>query len=192
MNLLLVVIIIFVIIVVVFVYFKTDNGVVIKSTIDNKYYYVKKGNTQREASNMIANIRKNIIKISDAAYEKYKNDSEYEKYFKNLKVKAMSVTLSENVSDNNYTSYSVDKGDELVLCLRSKKNDVFHDMNLLTFVVIHELSHIACPEFGHTLLFKKIFIKLANIAIDIGLYNKINFKENNKEYCGMSITDSVV
>ncbi len=54
------------------------------------------------------------------------------------------------------------------------------------------MGHVACPEFGHTDLFKDIFAFLATEAVKIGIYTKIDFKQDNKEYCGLTITDSII
>jgi predicted metal-dependent hydrolase len=61
------------------------------------------------------------------------------------------------------------------------------------YVVLHEISHVACPIYdNHGPLFKKIFGFLTKIAINLGLYTKINFNENHTEYCGLMITDSII
>jgi len=104
-----------------------------------------------------------------------------------------SDAFSETTPDSKYTSYSVNKGEQLVFCVRSRKNrDNLHDMNLMMYVVLHEISHIACPEYGHTHLFKKIFAFITKAAMEIGVYEYIDFRNNNKEYCGLSITESIV
>jgi hypothetical protein len=83
----------------------------------------------------------------------------------------------------------------LVFCMRlrqSKKIDKKHDINLMMYVVLHEISHIACPEYGHTQLFKEIFKYITQSAINLGIYSQIDFKSMPTEYCGMTITDSIV
>ena len=99
----------------------------------------------------------------------------------------------ENNNKDNTTSYSVNKGEELVLCLRSKKDvNKFHDMNTLMYVILHEISHIACPEYNHTPLFKKIFAFFTEVAIKLNIYQRVNYSSNPVEYCGIYITDSIV
>ncbi len=58
--------------------------------------------------------------------------------------------IYETSLDSNYTSYSINKGEELVFCLRCKKTYNLHTINLLMYVAVHEMSHTACPETGHT------------------------------------------
>ena len=70
------------------------------------------------------------------------------------------TVVYETDPDSNLTSFSVNKGEELSFCLKSKKTDTLHDLNLLMYVAIHEMAHIACPEIGHGTLFKKIFRRI--------------------------------
>ena len=98
----------------------------------------------------------------------------------------------ETEPGSQYTSYSVNKGEELVFCLRSKEDNSLHDINLMMYVALHEISHIACPEIGHTPLFKKIFAFFTEKANELNLYNIIDYAEEPKEYCGMILSSSIV
>ena len=92
---------------------------------------------------------------------------------------------------SNYTSYSVNKGEELVFCLKSKKKqNKYHNINLLMYVALHELAHVACPELHHTPLFKRIFAFFCKIAIKLKLWIYEDYEKNPKEYCGMNITST--
>ena len=63
----------------------------------------------------------------------------------------------------------------------------------MMYVVLHEISHVACPIYdNHGPLFKEIFAFITNIAIKINIYKKIDFMQNPEEYCGLTITDSIV
>lgn len=172
------------------------DSISVKSTVDGKYYSVKDMPDKHVVADILAQIRLNILKLIDyMSSEMNKDDTkkEFIPYIERLRNKINYVIISENVSDHYYTSYSVNKGEQLVFCVRSRKvRDNIHDINLMMYVVLHEISHIACPEFGHTQLFKKIFAFITKSAIDIGIYRYIDFKTNNQEYCGLSITDSIV
>jgi hypothetical protein len=143
---------------------------------------------------MLAKIKKNIFELTDHLII-YK-DSKYvemKPYIEQLNRKIRNSEISESSEDSVYTSYSVNKGEELVFCLRSKTNkNQLHKLNLLMYVTLHEMAHVACPEYGHTLLFKKIFAFLTEIAIKIGIYEKINFSNQPTEYCGLTISDSII
>lgn len=98
--------------------------------------------------------------------------------------------LIENVPSmfNSDTSYTVNKGDILAICLRHR-NDLnrFHDMNLISFVVVHELAHIFSIGYGHDDEFWENFKFLLNEAVLCGIYKNINYGENQSYYCGMIV-----
>ena len=169
----------------------------VKSNIDNKEYLVRDLDDATQAAALLSNLKRRMIKVTEHLYKnKDSIYSENKDYIDNLYKKVKKgVVISENSSETNYTSYSVNKGEELVFCLRSRKkdkNNEFHDLNLLTYVLLHEMAHIACPEYGHTPLYNRIFGFITTVAIQIGEYNKIDFYQNNTEYCGMTITSSIV
>jgi predicted metal-dependent hydrolase len=165
----------------------------IKSEIDNHYYLVRNEPDKLQAANILATIKKNMFIIMNYLVnniDKYKDNYDH---IKQLQYKIKDVIIIESTENSVYTSYSVNKGEQIVFCVRSRKNkDEFHDLNLMMYVVLHEMSHVACPEYGHTPLFKKIFAFITNIAIELNLYTKIPFDTNPQEYCGMTITDSIV
>lgn len=95
----------------------------------------------------------------------------------------------ETPQDEKYTSYTINKGEKIVFCLRSKLLDNIHDTNTLMYVVIHEMAHVGCPEYGHTPLFKKIFKFLLQQSIVIGIYKPVDYRINPQNYCGMTINE---
>jgi hypothetical protein len=102
------------------------------------------------------------------------------------------VKVRENEGGNDLTSYSVNKGEELVFCVRSKTNSQIHDINELMYVAIHEVAHIGCPETGHTRLFAKLNLFLLRKALDFGLYQYKDYSANPVEYCGMILSSSII
>ena len=158
-------------------------GEYIKSTIDNKEYFVEDNEDKQLSADTLAQIRRNI----NLLVKQIKNNpkKEYEEYIKDLDKKIKNIDISENTTNFN-TSYSINKK-ELVFCLKSKINHKIHNLNLLMYVVIHEVAHLMNPEYGHGELFKEIFNYLLNNAQSIGIYTPINFNLNPQEYCGMNI-----
>ena len=83
----------------------------------------------------------------------------------------------------------------LIIYMRTERKNNYnqlHDFNLVMYVVLHEISHIANPEYGHGEQFKKIFAFLTTEATKLGLYKKINFDQNAVEYCGLMINESII
>lgn len=176
---------------IVYWYWSASLSVYVVSRIDNKPYLVKNLSDKQQTADELAKIRRNIKNL--VKYLKIHPDPEYQEYINKLTQKVDHVIMTENINDFLYTSYSVNKGEQLVFCLRSRKNEnQIHDLNLMMYVVLHEISHIACPVYDHGEIFKKIFRYLTQVAIQINIYSPIDFKNNNKEYCGIQITDSIV
>lgn len=88
------------------------------------------------------------------------------------------------------TSYTVQKGREMYLCIRNKDGS-FVDDNTLMFVVLHELSHIgAYWTVGHTPDFWTVFAFVLKDAIETGIYSYVDYSKEPVKYCGMTITTS--
>jgi hypothetical protein len=169
----------------------------IKSDIDNNYYMVRNLNDKQTASNLIAYNRQKILQlIKHLNLNKDTKYKEYSIYIDRLVKKVTDIVISENNGNKDETSYSVNKGEELVLCIRSRKDNTIYDNNLIFYVILHELSHIASPSYeeehnNHGPIFKKIFKFLINVAIENNLYTRIDFSENSVEYCGIYINDKI-
>ena len=169
------------------------NMTYIKSNLDNKYYLVRNYPDKQISCDTLAKIKQNIFVIVNHVNSL---KSQYEKmnpHISQLCKRIKDVTIRESSIGSEFTSYCVNKGEELVFCLRLKKEGGnLHNINLLMYVVIHEISHVACPEEGHTPLFNEIFKFLCEKSIELKIYNKINFNKNPENYCGMVINDSII
>lgn len=100
--------------------------------------------------------------------------------------------IYENDLNSDYTSYNVNKGEEIVFCLRCKTKKTLHNINLLTYVAVHEMAHSGCPENGHTPLFDKIFHFFLNESVKIGIYYFEDYNRNPVMYCGMEVYTNIL
>lgn len=192
MRLLIVLMILFVII---FLYFNIQykDMTYVRSDVDGEYYLVRDVRDKHYAANLLARIKRNIYDVTDYVYQNKEKYPNMIPYIEQLNSRIANVIIHESSTHSKYTSYSVNKGEQLIFCVRtSKTGNSIHDMNLMMYVVLHEMAHVGCPEYGHTPLFKKIFAFLCHRAIEINLYEKIDFREDPSEYCGMTITDSII
>ncbi len=170
--------------------------VYVQSDIDNEYYLVRNYPDKNNASNMLANLKAELNRFVDHLISTTKQNEfkQFSSYIVNLHAKMKYIIFAESSDSSIYTSYCVNKGDEIVFCIRSKSlrsNDI-HDLNLIMYVALHEISHIACPEMNHTELFKNIFRFICTEAVNYGIYKKIDFAANPTEYCGMIVSASVI
>jgi hypothetical protein len=165
----------------------------VKSPFDNKYYLVRNLEDKEEAAYMLSILKEKIFVFKDHLNTIKNEYPDYAPYIDQLNKRINNVVISENSPTDIYTSYSVNKGDEIVLCLRHRKgNFKLHDLNTVTYVVLHEMSHVACPQKDHTDLFKKIFTFFLSQADKTGIYKPINYSLHPKEYCGMTISENLL
>jgi len=169
---------------------KQIEAMYVMSNLDDRSYLVRNEEDKKKAADTLAKIRKNLYQLRDYVYQHRQSyDPTYKKYVKTMYSRMENMVISENTPDSNYTSYTVNKGEEMIFCIRSKKTGKIHRLNLLMFVAIHEMAHVACPEEGHTPLFGQIFMFLLGQAITAGIYKYEDFKMHPTEYCGMTIND---
>jgi hypothetical protein len=163
--------------------------------IDGNNYYVRNNNDKDKAAGILCELRQKIKKLINFIEENNSNDEEYKIYKENInliKNKIDDVKFKETPKTSNYTSYSVNKGEELFLCIRSKKTNEIHSINDLLYVAIHEIAHIGCPEIGHTNLFFKINLYLLKKAVEFNLYKYDNYNNDPREYCGINLNNSLL
>jgi hypothetical protein len=166
-------------------YYLNEGLIRIKSKIDNEEYTVQIKDDSKEAADLIATI-KNKLKLLLEHLEKTYGSSDNR--VEMLKENYRSDRISEGVDTPGYTSYSVNKGEKIVLCLRDK--DKLMDINTMTFVVLHEFAHLATVSIGHTEEFWTNFKWILEESVNIGIYTRQDFKNKNVNYCGIKITST--
>lgn len=154
------------------------------SNIDNRQYEVQVKEDAQEAADLIAKIREKLVLLVSHLIKTYPNDDRVDRFKKNFNPDR----LKEGIDDPKYTSYSINKGEQIVLCLRT--NNKLMDLNTMMFVVLHEMAHVCSISIGHTEEFWANFKWILEESINIGIYKKQDFRLKNVEYCGMTITDS--
>ena len=159
----------------------------VESRVNNKKYYVRKLPDKQEAADKLANIGIKLQKLIDGLDLE---DKEKGKYIKQLKERFNSDYITENIPGSDFVAYSVNKGDELSLCVREKDTEKFMDDNIIIFVAIHELAHIMTPEQQHTPLFWDNMKYLLEQGSSMGIYTPVDYSKNPEMYCGMEITSS--
>jgi predicted metal-dependent hydrolase len=190
-------ILIFIIIIFIYIYFflNKKNFVSIESYTGTKYM-VYNDNLNKDKANLLATIVIKMCILKNHLVENILSDDfkDYVSYIKQLdkNFNESRTTIYETDPTSNFTSYSVNKGEELSVCLKSKNSDKLHDINLLMYVVIHEMAHFACPEIGHGDLFQKIFKKFLEVAVKLEVYEYNDYNKEPVEYCGMILSSNII
>jgi hypothetical protein len=160
----------------------------IKSSIDGESYLVRNLPDKQQAADRLAQVRERVLRLIKHFSQTVKENVIASDIVKNFKAEAH--RFSESSPDSAHTSYTLNKGEKMFVCLRQKNaTNELVDLNVLTFVTLHELGHIGTREIGHTPLFWNNFAWILKQAEEIGIYEFQDFAEQPAEYCGISITD---
>jgi predicted metal-dependent hydrolase len=181
--------IIFIVIIILFFYIKGIYAEVEykKSTEDGELYLVRKIKNSQEAANYLSDIANRLENVVKHYVSKYPDNKESKLLFENFNKK----NCSESSFQSGYTSYSVNKGERIVLCIR-QKDDTFVDKNVVMYVGIHELAHLGTISIGHESEFWNLMKKLLEEAVLIGEYKVVDYSKNPTPYCGITISHSVI
>ena len=180
--------ILFVMVLIIIMYVRQHYGEVeLFDASDGRRYVVRKLPDRERAAELLVGINDRLTRLVQHMVAKYPGDRDVERMHANYNPDAM----SEGGTEVGYTSYSVNKGEKIVMCLRQPDNS-FVDENVLTYVAVHELGHLMTDEVGHTPKFWANFRRLAADAIEIGVYARVDFGRTPEPYCGIKITSSVV
>lgn len=171
------------------IYYDSDafNLKCIIASKDGNRYCVREREKLELAANLLAEVT-NKMKNMVAYMEKtHPDDPRSIRLVKGFNPKKISETLPTS----ELTAFSENKGEKIAFCLNTtKEGDKLIDINTLTFVALHELSHIMTESIGHKQDFWQNFKFLLQNAKESGIYNPVDYKKDPKPYCGMTINDN--
>ena len=154
---------------------------------DNKPYLVQNKEDKQDAAELFAKLTEGLTLFVDKLTVKYPDDNRVSL----LKKKFMISNIREAVPSANQTSYSINKGEKIIICIRSRdKEDKIIDFNTIMFVSLHELSHVCTISIGHKDEFWENFKWILANAIYFNTYAHVNYNEKPANYCKIKITDS--
>ena len=159
----------------------------VKSSINGNEYYVRELPDKQDAADRLADLGIKLQSLIDSLNDADKGKG---KEIKKLKESFNSDYITENIPGSLYVAYSVNKGEELSICIREKDTNKFIDINTVLFVSIHELAHIMTEETGHTKTFWDNMRFLLEEGSKIGIYTPIDYSKNPVIYCGMDINST--
>jgi hypothetical protein len=161
----------------------------VRSSIDGNDYLVRNMDDKETAADKLAYIRAKLLKLMKFLDKAYKDRPFVKQIIRNFD--ASPERFAESTPDAAYTSYSVNKGEKIFMCLRQRdESEQLVDENILIFVALHEMSHIGTASIGHTKEFWNHFAWLLERAESINVYKYQDFSAHPVEYCGVHITDS--
>jgi len=159
----------------------------IVSGIDGNKYCVREREKINDAADLLATVTGKCKDMVQYMKDKHPSDSRVKKLVEGFNPKKINETLPTS----ELTAYSENKGEKIAFCLnRTKNSTTLIDINTLTFVALHELSHIMTTSIGHKQEFWQNFKFLLENAKAAGVYTPVDYKKNPQSYCGMTINDN--
>lgn len=172
--------------------FSIENNILQQSSVDGKYYFVHKEHGDMQiAADLFAKIDNLVSLFLPYLYNKYSNSSNSRK--KNVvnlltvRYDTKSLRESSPLNVEKDTSYTINKGDIIAICVRSGINYGIHDFQIIMFVVLHELTHLAIQAFDHPDEFWEVFKFILEEAEIGGYYTSQNYSQSPSEYCGINV-----
>ena len=154
---------------------------------DGNRYCVREREKMELAANLLADVTQKMKDTVNFIKQKYPEDPRTKRLVNGFNPKKISETLPTS----ELTAFSENKGEKIAFCLNKSKNGTkLIDINTLTFVALHELSHIATESVGHKQEFWQNFKWVLQNAKEAGIYSPIDYKKYPEEYCGMTINDN--
>ena len=177
-------ILIFVLVVLIIYFMSNERGDFEKHSFKDNDYLVLNEKDKKKAAALLHLMVKDVKQLIKHLKQHYADKEEVQLIIKRFNPK----NISEGSPHNRDFTYTENKGQRLVMCLRDKETMKLHHKNLLLFPLLHELAHQGVPEYsGHGPEFVRVFKFLLKEAEEIGIYKKIDFENSPKKYCSMTI-----
>ena len=185
--------------IIIFYKYIYDGTDYIKSNIDNKYYRVRSTKGKEEKADLLAimNTKLNLI-VNTLSKSEHLSNGNIQRLIQNWN---KGVSIKEIGKMESDAAYVINK-QYMSFCLPENTSKTLDNLNLMTYVGIHELAHIMSNETGHGDEFIQNFEFLLNHAKTLNYYdpiikkeipiyiqlNKLNTADN---YCGVSLQNSI-
>jgi len=182
-----------VLVVAAYVYMNWNQGkypvAYVKSSIDGQHYLVRNLPDKQECADRLSRVREKLLRLRRQLEQTHKEKPFVSNILANFD--CTSERFTESTPEAQYTSYTVNKGDKIHMCLRQRdEKEQLVDENIITFVALHEMAHCGTTSVGHTPDFWNHFAWLLKQAEAMNIYKYTDFAAHPVEYCGIHITDS--
>jgi hypothetical protein len=166
----------------------------VKSEIDNREYNVLDMDDKEEAADKLATVNEFNQTLINHMYGQCDDEPDSKTCILGGRLKKRydpDALVENDPSDIRNTAYTEDKGELIALCLRDRFSGEkkMHDNDIINFVSMHELAHVASLKYGHGPEFWGNFKHILEEATEIG-YEPKNYKKTPEEYCGLVVTSN--
>lgn len=174
----------FVLFVLIIYLISNEHGDFEKQTFKDQDFFVLNEKDKKKAAAMLHLLIKDIKQLIKHLKQNFGDRQDVQLIIKRFNPK----NISEGSPHNRDFTYTENKGQRLVMCLRDKETMKIHNKNLLLFPLIHEIAHQGVQTYtGHGIEFIRVFKFLLQQAEEIGIYKPIDFNNFPTKYCNITI-----
>jgi len=181
-----------------FYYYIYDGTISHYSKINNKYYNVRNSDNKELKADLLATLYEKLNVLINSLKTLPNQPESVKRLIKNWN---NGITVKEIGNLESDAAYVINKK-YMSFCLKDFNNINLEVLNLLTYVGIHELSHVMSNETGHGDEFKQNFKFLLGYSKNLKYYDKLLNREvqlyislnrlnTPNDYCGVSIINSI-
>lgn len=159
------------------------------SSIDGNKYCVRERAKLQEAADLLASVTNKCKDLVEYMVQKHPDDERSHLLQNGFNPQRVMETLPTS----SFTAYSENKGEKIAFCLSPQKKNgesTLIDEHTLTFVAIHELSHVCTKSIGHKSEFWENFKFLLENAKEAGIHEPKDYNKTPQRYCSMDINDN--
>jgi hypothetical protein len=141
--------------------------------------------TKAEKERLDELIRRGDLLVNYVKTNKYPSPEVSERIVKNWDVLKKNEKIGITPPNTDTPGFVLNKNDAMQLCVTTSPknpNDI-DDLNLGTFVIIHEIAHLGAIEYQHGSEFLSVFKKLLRASIDIGIWEYTDYSKKPQWYC---------
>lgn len=158
-------------------------------TINGNQFKLKPDNEEvlKEKAEILYELKQRMNKLVEYMKENSIPDKtvadRLNKRFKNTELRETSLLETS-------TGYTLKKGSEIRLCINKDITTNEYNINLIMFILLHEMAHIMSFTYGHNEEFSRNMDIIVKTASKIGFYKPRDFSLNPVSYCGTYISNS--
>lgn len=149
---------------------------------DGRLYLVRDIKDKKKTADMMALLNAKVMSL----FQSLRQRGDHSVMVARLISRYDPRVLAEGRLQKELTSYTVNKGEQVILCMRSRDQaDELFPENVLFSVLLHELAHVASLSEGHGEEFSGNLHVLTKTAEELGLLKRGRVQLN---YCGIPLS----
>ena len=153
---------------------------------DGNVYQVRNTIHKQETADTLARLNSKVILFIEKLKSQQHIPTSFTPVVKRIYTRYNPKSLVESRIQHNLTSFTINKGESISMCVRTRdSHDQLYNDNILFGVLLHELAHVGSIGLDHGPEFVKNFEFLLKKAISFGMFQRIRKSFN---YCGINTT----